>query len=261
MGEAMADNDYTHTSEVLKAALPYMDAKTKPAMDLFINLNEFMTCIRSFRTKNVAACGFDNEKPDMEAMLSGIRPKCNDKEMAFIDKILGFLNAKRMYEMYNNYMSVMKNMPDFSGFNFNDSNSSFNIDNILNSFSGSDLSKVFKSDINPDDEASDNNGYSKDNTINNYDSSKNDYNSSDSHSANSNSVNGNSANSNSTNGNSANSNSTNSNSANGQGGNNAMLNMLKSMVPPEQQATFENLRMLLGTMSYDDNSKSDNDKE
>lgn len=42
---------------------------------------------------------------------------------------------------------------------------------------------------------------------------------------------------------------------------NAMFEMLKTMVPPEQVSTFENLRMLLSTMSYDGNSKSDDSKE
>jgi hypothetical protein len=40
-----------------------------------------------------------------------------------------------------------------------------------------------------------------------------------------------------------------------------MFEMLKSMVPPEQLGTFENIRMLLNTMSYDNNSKSDDSKE
>lgn len=43
--------------------------------------------------------------------------------------------------------------------------------------------------------------------------------------------------------------------------NQAMFDMLKTMVPPEQQSTFDNLRMLFSTMSYDNNSKPDDHKE
>jgi hypothetical protein len=35
-----------------------------------------------------------------------------------------------------------------------------------------------------------------------------------------------------------------------------MINALKTMIPPEQMSTFENLRMLFNAMSYD-NNKSD----
>jgi hypothetical protein len=42
---------------------------------------------------------------------------------------------------------------------------------------------------------------------------------------------------------------------------NPMFEMLKTMMPPDQQSTFENLRMLLNTMSYDNNSKSDDSEE
>jgi hypothetical protein len=43
----------------------------------------------------------------------------------------------------------------------------------------------------------------------------------------------------------------------GSEGNSGMLDMLKNMIPPDQMSTFENLRMLFNTMSYDDSSKSD----
>ena len=44
-------------------------------------------------------------------------------------------------------------------------------------------------------------------------------------------------------------------------GNNQMFDMLKAMIPPEQMSTFENFSMLFNTMSYDNNSKSDDSKE
>lgn len=40
-----------------------------------------------------------------------------------------------------------------------------------------------------------------------------------------------------------------------------MLDTLKTMLPPEKMDTFENLRMLFNNMSYDDNNKSNQNKE
>lgn len=55
--------------------------------------------------------------------------------------------------------------------------------------------------------------------------------------------------------------STHDNSKDSPSENSNMLHMLKNMIPPDQINTFENLRMLFNTMSYDDNSKADHKKE
>ena len=138
----MAESDFLHTAELLKAALPYVDTRTQSTMDLLLKLYEFMACYRNIRTGKMAACGFDNHKVDMEAMITNIQPLCSEKERSFIDKILNIFNAKRMFEMYNTYMSAMKAMQEFGGFG-SEASEGETADNVTNNFSGFDFSSIF----------------------------------------------------------------------------------------------------------------------
>ena len=230
----MAEDDLLHTMEILKAALPYVDVRTKSTMDMLVKFYELMACLRSIRTNSLATCGYEEQKADMETMLGKIRPLCRDKEGSLVDRILSIFQAKRMYEMYNSYMSVMKTMQEFDGSPFGSEGEA--ADNIMNNFSGFDFSSIFGkgADSNKDD-AGDRDSdigpaYQEDNKEQNVREDKEDK-SGDSFGS----------------------------EPEGQetGKNNQMLDMLKNMVPPEQMSTFENLRMLFNTMSYDDNSKPD----
>ena len=230
----MAEDDLLHTMEILKAALPYVDVRTKSTMDMLVKFYELMVCFRGIRKNSLVTCGYEEQKVDMETMLGKIRPLCRDKEGSLVDRILSIFQAKRMYEMYNSYMSVMKTMQEFGGSPFGSEGEA--ADNIMNNFSGFDFSSIFGkgSDSNKDD-AGDRDSdigpaYQEDNKEQNVREDKEDK-SGDSFGS----------------------------EPEGQetGKNNQMLDMLKNMVPPEQMSTFENLRMLFNTLSYDDNSKPD----
>lgn len=236
----MAENDFLHTAEILKTALPYVDVRTKVTMDLLLKFYELKECYRHLRTNDMAACGFEKEKVDLETMLTNIRPKCSEKERAFVDRILGIFNAKKMFEMYNTYMEAMKAMQEFQGFQSEGAEEEA-ADNVTNIFSGFDLSSIFGTgSSNVSDEATVNAAEAASDEANQDDSQpekekeqakdtdakKEDPPKEDTNTA-------------------------------SEDSNNNMINMLKNMIPPEQLSTFENLRMLFNTMSYDDNSKSD----
>lgn len=228
----MADDDLLHTTEILKAVLPYVDVRTKTTMDLLVKFYELMACIRSMRTNSLITCGYEEQqKPDIETMLNKIRPICRDKERTIIDRILGFFNAKRMYEMYNSYMSVMKTMQEFGGSPFGSDGEA--ADNMMNNFSGFDFSSIFgkgsdnSRDFAHDTDSENSSEYHEDYT----DQEEHEYRNENSYGS--------------------------EPDEQSKGNNTQMFDMLKNMVPPEQMSTFENLRMLFNTMSYDDNSKPD----
>ena len=276
----MADNDMLHTAEILKAALPFVDTNAKTTMDLLIKFYELITCYHNYKTNRMAACDYTGEKPDLETMLKNIQPKCNEKEKPLIDRILSIFNAKRMYEMYNTYMTAMKAMQEFGGFP-SEASEGETADNSMNNFSGFDFSSIFgnsqstdtpseesytpyesapepgyesdlihKSDsgdnpgtsYNPDVGYSSDVGYKPDSD----DSSNTGYNSDF-----------NSDSKQTPEGTYGKVNSDRNSSSSKSDNNDNMMNMLKSMIPPDQVSTFENLRMLLNTMSYDNSSKSD----
>jgi hypothetical protein len=218
MGEAMANQNYLHTAEIMKAALPYFDSMSKVRMEFFTKALDLMGSLNNLSGRNsMVACGYENSSIDMEGLLNGIRPLCDNKERDIIDRILNIFNMKRMFEMYNNLMNTMKTMQEFGGFPFTDEDSKDDTDTVTGNFTGSNFDSIFREggseDTSSEDTASRD---SQTHTHDNENSFTND---------------------------------------------NPMFEMLKTMMPPDQQSTFENLRMLLNTMSYDNNSKSDDSEE
>ena len=253
----MVDDSLLHTTEMLKTALPYVDVRTRLTMDLLLKLFELMVSIRNFRTNDITACGFDeNEKVDMETLLNKIKPKCNKEEVVFVDQLLSVFQAKRMFEMYNSYMEVMNTMQGFKGFEgfegfegFAGGMDSDFASNIMNGFSGSDfsgmdLSSIFggkdedsQNDASDDDKASEYEDGSDHHDVSEYEDVQDYENVSD------------------------NNDEFSSDESNEDYGNEKMFESLKAMIPPDQMGAFENLRMLFGSPSYDDNSKSNKNKE
>ncbi len=227
----MADTDILHTAEILKAALPYVDVRTKTTMDLLLKLYELIDCLRRLGKNSLNSCDYEEQKADMESMLKSIRPLCKDPEKAMVDQLLNFYNAKRMYEMYNTYMSAMKTMQEFGGFSSGTDGEAS--DSFMNNFSGFDFSSIFGNNSgssSSSEEASDSEAASE------YHGEDADYSDrEDKEGQHTDDTEG----------------------GQGNGGNNQMFDMLKNMIPPEQMSTFENLRMLFNTMSYDDNKKTD----
>lgn len=243
MGEAMAEDDLLHTVDLLKTALPYVDVKSRLTLELLVKLYELIICMRNFTNNDISACGFENDKADMETLLVNIRPKCRGEEQAFVDKMLNVFQAKRMFEMYNTYMEAMNAMEGFDGFNNGNTDKDTNAtgsnsaESLMNSFKNFDFTSIFGGDFNAeeflnsynseDSDATDN----VDNNITSNNTDKEDNITS------------------------------NDNKVDEFYNNDEMFEELKSMITPDQMQTFENLRMLFGSMSYDDNNKPNENKE
>lgn len=240
----MADQDLSHTADIVKAAIPFVDSRFKGLAELFVKLMDLMGSLKTTgKGMQLFSVGAESSKMDIEGLLKGIRPICNVKEQEIVDRILNIFNMKRMFEMYNNMMSAMKTMQEFGGFNFGDFNSENDAENVAGNFTGSNFESIFQSFSNGNGADQSNAAFDSGASAFGFSSekseAKNQKASSDSDSANTSTP----------------------NSAGNGFKTNAMFEMLKTMVPPEQMSTFENLSMLLNTMSYDNNSKQDDNKE
>lgn len=276
----MADHDLLHTAEIMKAALPYIGSTNKVTAELFVKAFDLLASIKSMKSNKLSAFSLEISKIDVEGLLNGIRPICNIREREMVDRILNIFNMKRTFEMYNNMMETMKTMQEFGGFPFGDSSNENDTDNVTGNFSGSNFESIFQSVKNFMGSSGDM-GASGDTEASAF--------SGDSEVSASSGVSGDSAFSGIT-GNSAFSGINGSYEAppsgifshvaeevheeikeadspteqipptknSGNRSNDMMFEMLKTMVPPEQMSTFENLSMLLNSMSYDNNSKTDN---
>lgn len=254
----MADQDLSHTADIIKAALPYVDDKTKGLAELFVKLFDLFGSIKSKSiTGNLTALGFQGMKIDVEGLLKGVRPICTLKEREFVDRILNIFNMKRMFEMYTNMMSTMNTMQEFGGFNFGGDATQNEAENGTGNFSGFNFESIFQSF--KDTFSSDGSEASSDSTdsaestdISDSSSFTNPFYQSDRESV--------ETSEDDTRTNEEESNASASDS-NPNPMNNKMFDMLKAMIPPEQQSTFENLSMLFNSMSYDNNSNPDDSEE
>ncbi|MDF2485257.1 MAG: hypothetical protein K0R46_1425 [Herbinix sp.] len=214
----MANQNYLHTAEIMKATLPYFDSMTKIRMEFFTKILDLMGSLNNLSGRNsMVACGSESLSIDFEGLLNSIRPLCEGKERDMIDRILNIFNIKRMFEMYNNMMSAMKTMQEFGGFPFSDGEGGDDTDTVTGNFTGSSFESIFNATNSEDPQSDDTASRDSGDHTQGKDSSSTQ--------------------------------------------NNVMFEMLKNMVPPEQLSNFENIRMLLNTMSYDNNSKSDDSKE
>lgn len=221
----MARQNYSHTADIMKATLPYFDSRTRPKVEVLSKFLDLMGNLNIFSRQSMVACDSDTMSIDMEGLLNGIRPLCDSREREFVDRILNIFNMKKMFEMYNNYMNVMNTMQGFGGFPSGNENMD-DTDTVTGNFTGSNFDSIFQAFTN---------------------SSQPFTNSSEDHNAAEEKEN--------------NPPPPTENQKGGFAPNDAMFEMLRGMVPAEQQSTFENLRMLFNTMSYDNNSKSDDSKE
>lgn len=235
----MADDGLLHTAELLKTALPYVDIKSRLTLELLVKLYELIICMRNFTTNDISACSFESEKADMEVLLNNIRPKCNKDEQAFVDRMLNVFQAKRMFEMYNTYMEAMNAMEGFEGFGSGGTDADSDGDNsagLMNTFKDFDFTSVFGDDFNTESFLQSYRSTSSDNS----DSEKS---SIDIKEKNDNDL------------------TSDKDIVNESTYSSDMFESIKSIIPPDQMETFENLRMLFGSTSYDDSNKPGENKE
>lgn len=215
----MASQDFMHTAELMKASLPYFDDRIRSKVELFSKVFDLMGSLNIIGRESMAACGYGTISIDVEGLLNGIRPVCNHKEREMVDKILNIFNAKRMFDMYNNFMNMMNTMQEFGGFPFGEGEENkYDTDTVTGNFSDSNFDSILH-------------GFSQEAEY----SSKEEPQEAKKE--------------------------PNSEPNNSGFANQAMFDMLKTMVPPEQQSTFDNLRMLFSTMSYDNNNPNDHKEQ
>lgn len=142
MGGAMADIDYLQTVNIMKAASPYFDSRTRRLVDFIAKVLDAIYSYQKLRLPiDVASQESVNYKLDMEGLLNGIRPHCNDRLRSMVDQILGIFKAKRMYETFQAYSNLMNMMQGSNNSDSDSENSSNSSNNSSNS--GIDLSALF----------------------------------------------------------------------------------------------------------------------
>jgi len=102
------DNGTSHTASLIKAATPYFDTDSQRSLHFLAAVYEIMDSIQLFKQKKtVSALSISIKNVDIEGMLKGVLPLCNTQERSFVDKIINIFNMRRMFETYQTISSMM----------------------------------------------------------------------------------------------------------------------------------------------------------
>lgn len=132
----MSKIDIHHTLNILKAAFPYLNHRSKDTLELFIKAGELFDCLNNRMNKGSLSIysipedrNPDLDKTNMVEMLKSIKKVCYDEEAKMIDSFLNLVNTLELYETYMNLFSMMSSSGDFG--DFSDLGSMFGMDGDL----------------------------------------------------------------------------------------------------------------------------------
>ncbi len=118
----MSKFDLHHSLEILKAAFPYLDSRSKNTLELFIKFGDLFSILSRKRYKDdVSAYSFSDddkdkrEKTDVVGMLKNVKKVCYDDEIKIIDNILNLVNTFELFETYQDLFSMMSPEGDLGG--------------------------------------------------------------------------------------------------------------------------------------------------
>lgn len=107
MDHSLTDFDtltFSHSVQMLKAALPYMNSVEQKNMTIFIKIFELRNALSLIEQNDnqLSACSNDPDKNTQLNMLNHIRQYATEKEREFIDL---FINFSQAFQLFSSYQS------------------------------------------------------------------------------------------------------------------------------------------------------------
>ena len=101
------EQTFNNLSQMIKAALPYMQPEAARPMALAARFIELQNTIQQLKPAKLKACGITSRRPSPEEMLTDLRKYCDGNEGAMIDRLLNILKLGHFYEKFRD----MENNP------------------------------------------------------------------------------------------------------------------------------------------------------
>lgn len=99
--------DVSHTVELLSTAIPYLNGRPKKSINMLLKTAELMDSFKDLQNKEeLSACDIHTTEIDTENMLQDMKKLCTDKEREFLDVIINFINAQKIYNTYRTIANV-----------------------------------------------------------------------------------------------------------------------------------------------------------
>lgn len=89
---------------IIRAALPYVNSKTRNGMEVAIKTGELAETFQGAATApELEACDLENDTVDMEGLLLSVQNVCVGPERDMVNTALNFFKARNLYESYQVY--------------------------------------------------------------------------------------------------------------------------------------------------------------
>ena len=105
-----------HLANLMHAAIPYTNGKSRAHMETFIKASEFMDSFHQTSSMELSACDLSNEPINYEALLQSLQPMCTNKELDLVNTILNFYKTQKIIQTYQ---SMKDFLPASESNNFN----------------------------------------------------------------------------------------------------------------------------------------------
>lgn len=108
LGETMRNNAIfdNHTQSLFQAALPHIHPQAQTSINVILQANELVNTMQEvYSPPELSTMEINEEEQTPEVLLESIKEVCTPRENEFVDMILNFFKARKIYSAYQDYGS------------------------------------------------------------------------------------------------------------------------------------------------------------
>jgi len=144
----MADRNHNtdYVLDIIRAALPYVNSKTRNGMEVAIKTGELAETFQSMgETPVLEACDLGNDTTDVEGLLVSIQSVCMGPEKELVNTLLNFYKTRNLYQSYQAFRQNTLQQPELNAASLNSGNQTTSSNNTIVDFLMSQLTPEQKS--------------------------------------------------------------------------------------------------------------------
>lgn len=144
MADMNRNTDYI--LDIIRAALPYVNSRTRNGMEVAIKTGELAETFQSMGdTPDLEACDLGNDTTDMEGLLVSVQNVCMGPEKELVNMLLNFYKTRNLYHSYQTFRRNTLQQPELNAASLNGDKQQTNSNNTIIDFLMSQLTPEQKS--------------------------------------------------------------------------------------------------------------------
>lgn len=109
MNEQHSTSKYKHAVDLMNAAIPYVNSKSRNQMETLIKASELMDTLQASSSSELAACDLKNDTIDLEGLFLNLQGVCNGSELELVNTMLNIVKTRKLYQTYTSMKDLLPN--------------------------------------------------------------------------------------------------------------------------------------------------------